>query len=85
MSKRLQVVVDEADLRRFQRAARRNGLSLAEWARQALRRAEQEVSAGDSAPKLEAVRTAAKYSFPAPGIDQMLAEIEQGYALPGVG
>lgn len=29
--------------------------------------------------KIAAIRAAGRHAFPAPGIDQMLAEIEQGY------
>ena len=68
MSKRLQVVVDDAELRRFQRAARRSGLTLAEWVRQALRRAERTVSTTDAA-----------YHFPTADVEQMVAEIERSY------
>lgn len=82
MSKRLQVVVDDAELRRFQRAAKKMGLTMAEWTRQALRRAERASSPGDPGRKLEAIRSAAKHSFPAPEIHQMLAEIEKGYDQP---
>jgi hypothetical protein len=79
MSKRLQVVVDDAELRRFQRVAARNGVTLAEWARQVLRRAEQASAVGDLDRQLTAIRLAAAHDFPAPEIDQMLAEVEQGY------
>lgn len=79
MSKRLQVVVDDAELRRFQRAAKRMGLTLAEWTRQALRRAERASSPGEPGRKLEALRMASRHSFPAPEIKTMLDEIEKGY------
>jgi len=86
MSKRLQVVVDDAELRRFRRAAKQAGMTLSEWVRQTLRRAERSVSTGDVERKLAAIRRAAKYEFPAPDIEQMLEEIEKGYEqdLPGL-
>jgi DNA-binding transcriptional LysR family regulator len=65
--------------RRFQRAARRSGMTLAEWVRQALRSAERAAAAGDSESKLGAFRSAVSHDFPAPDIDQMLAEVEKGY------
>jgi hypothetical protein len=34
----------------------------------------------DSSRKLQVVRLAARHALPAPGIDQMLAGIERGYA-----
>jgi hypothetical protein len=79
MSKRLQVVVDDRELAHFQRAARSAGLTLSEWARQTLRRAEREVAVGHPEAKLAAIRAAANHRFPTADIDQMLAEIERGY------
>jgi len=36
--------------------------------------------AGSVGKKLEAIRVAARYDFPASDMDDMLAEIEKGYA-----
>jgi hypothetical protein len=80
MSKRLQVVLADAELQRFARAAERRGLTLSEWVRQALRSAERASALGDPDRKLRAIRSAARYAFPAPDIEQMLAEIECGYS-----
>jgi hypothetical protein len=82
MSKRLQVVLDDAELHRYERSAQALGLSLSAWVRVALRTAEREVATGDVDAKLAAIRTAFDRSYPAPDIDAMLAEIEQGYAGP---
>lgn len=79
MSKRLQVVLSEAEMRRFRRAARRAGLTLSEWVRRALRGAERETSAGDADEKLRAIRAAVCHGFPTADIDEMLEEIERGY------
>ncbi len=79
MSIRLQVVMDEAELTDYRRLARREGMTLAEWVRQKLRRASREEPTADVDGKLAAVRAAAVNAFPAPGIDQMLVEIESGY------
>jgi hypothetical protein len=79
MSKRLQVVVGDDDLERYARTADAAGLTLSEWARQALRAAEREMSSGDVEAKLAVIRKAASYNFPAePDIDTLLAEIEAG-------
>lgn len=84
MSTRLQVVVDEAELGRFRRAARRSGVTLSQWVRDVLRRAESAEDVGDASAKLDAIRSAAAHTFPAPDVDEMLAEIESGYlADPG--
>jgi hypothetical protein len=41
------------------------------------------VPRGDAARKLQVVRAAVAHSFPAGPIDEMLAEIESGYAASG--
>jgi hypothetical protein len=79
MSKRLQVVMEDRELREFTRAARSEGLSLSEWVRRVLRAACQRRPAGDQRRKLEAIRAAARHGFPTADIDQMNAEIAQGY------
>jgi hypothetical protein len=79
MSKRLQVVVQDAELERYSRTAESAGMTLSEWARQALRAAEREFSGGDVEGKLAVLRRARNYDFPAPDIDTMLRESEAGY------
>ncbi len=79
MSTRLQVVVDEAELESYQRAARRHGLTLSDWVRRHLRDAERDVPTGDVATKLAAVRAAAAHEFPTGDIDEVLSDIERGY------
>jgi hypothetical protein len=79
MSKRLQVLLEEPELREIQRAARAQRLTVAEWVRQALRAARRRQPIVDPRKKLEAIRAAARHSFPIADIDQMLAEIESGY------
>ena len=80
MSKRLQVILNETELVEIQRAARRERLTTAEWVRQALRAARRAVPRIEAKKKLEVVRAAARHAFPTADIDQMLREIEQGYA-----
>lgn len=79
MSKRLQVLLEEPELREIQRAARAQRMTVAEWVRQALRAARREVPSRDPERKLAAIRTATRHSFPAPDIEKMLQEIESGY------
>ncbi len=83
MSKRLQVVVGEAELASYTRTADAAGLSLSEWARQALRLAESATSSGDVEAKLRVIRAAAAYGMPDAevDIDEMLAQTEAGYLL----
>ena len=84
MAKRLQVILQDPEYREYKRLARSRHLTLAAWVRQALAAARQQQPTGDVQSKFAAIREAAQYNFPAPDIEQMLAEIEQGY-LPGPG
>jgi hypothetical protein len=79
MSKRLQVQLDDNELSEIRNAARQQRMTTAEWVRQALRIARRATPEGDSRKKLDVIRAAARHSYPAPEIEQMLSEIEQGY------
>lgn len=79
MSKRLQVILDDKEMRDIQRTAKRCQMTVAEWVRQALRTARREVPLTDTKKKLGVVRTAVRHEFPTGEIDQMLREIDQGY------
>jgi len=79
MSKRLQVLLDEPEMREIRRIARTQKVTVAEWVRQVLRAARREQPAEDPAKKLTIVRKAARNTFPTAEIDQMLDEIERGY------
>jgi len=79
MSKRLQVLFDEAEYRQLQRLARRKGMTVADWVRGAIRVAAREQPARSKEAKLAAIRSAARHEGPTADIDQMLAEIERGY------
>ncbi len=78
MSTRLQVVVSEQELRTFQRAARRDGLTLSEWVRRTLREAHGRQATGAPDRKLAAVRTAVGHDFPTADIEIILGDIERG-------
>jgi hypothetical protein len=79
MSKRLQVLLEETEFREIRRVAKRNGMTVAEWVRQALRAARQREPTMEKQKKLEAVRAAVRHEFPTADIGTMLAEIERGY------
>ena len=81
MSKRLQVLFEDEELAEIRRIARQHRMTVAEWVRQALRRARREDAGTDSAGKLEAIRTATRHVYPSGDIAQMLDEIEGGYAV----
>ena len=79
MAKRLQVILQDPEYREVQRAARTRQMSIAEWVRQALAIARRQEPSGNVSQKLEAIRAAARHSYPTADIDTMLAEIEAGY------
>lgn len=83
MSKRLQVVLEEAELTEIQRAADREELTVSEWVRKALREARAKEPTRSKDAKLRAVREACSHSFPTSDIDQMLDDIERGYTAGG--
>ena len=76
MSKRLQVLLKNAEYREVRRAARAQNMSVSEWVRQALSRARIRESSGNIEKKIETVRAAVRCEYPTSDIDQMLAEIE---------
>jgi hypothetical protein len=81
MSKRLQVILDDAEYRELQRSARRARMTVSAWVRQAIRelRGREPVAGADK--KMHVVREATRHAYPAPApeIGQMLEEIERGY------
>ncbi len=79
MSKRLQVLLEEAEFDDLRDAARREGVPVSQWVRSALREAHRRKPVGDIESKRRAVREAARHEFPTADIEQMLEEIEQGY------
>ncbi len=75
MTKRLQVLLDEEEYQEIQGVARRQRLTLAEWVRQALRRARSDAP-GTVDSKLRVITAASRHSFPTADIEVMLREIE---------
>jgi hypothetical protein len=81
MSKRLQVLLSEADMLEIKKVAERQQLSVGEWVRRTLRHGVKDTG-GRTAEEINAVLDWAANlpdRDPAPPIEQMLAEIEQGY------
>jgi hypothetical protein len=81
MSKRLQVTLDESEMKEIRMIARRRGMTVAAWVRGALRAARAEETATDPQRKLDAIRVAVSHSFPTADIEEMLAEIAKGYSV----
>jgi hypothetical protein len=79
MTKLLQVLFEDDELKELQRLARQHRMTTAEWVRRSLRAARDAESGADVGQKLAAVRQAASHAFPTADIGTMLDEIERGY------
>lgn len=79
MSKRLQVILEDDEMREIQRLARQQRTTVAEWVRRALRAMRQRQPSESSEKKIQAIRAAVRHSFPAEDIGVMLKQIESGY------
>lgn len=79
MTTRMQVLLPDDEFAEIRRVAKRHRMTVAEWVRQALRRARRDEPAAEPGRKLAAVREAARGAYPTASIDRMLAEIEGGY------
>jgi hypothetical protein len=80
VSKRLQVVVKEDELQRYEQVADALGMTVSEWVRRSLHEAERKVSTGDVERKLAAIREAVTIETEGreADIETMLAETEAG-------
>ena len=78
MSTRLQIVVDAREAESFRRSARRQGQTLSEWARAALREAQRRQDSLTPEQKLEALDRALQHNHPTGDIEELLKEIEIG-------
>jgi hypothetical protein len=79
MSKRLQVIMDDDEMKEIEALAQTRKMTVSGWVRTALREARSRSPqvAGDR--KIQVVRAAIRHGFPTADMDKMLAEIESGY------
>jgi hypothetical protein len=79
MSKRLQVILDDDEMKEIEALAQTRKMTVSGWVRTALREARSRYPqvAGDR--KIQVVRAAIRHGFPTADMDKMLAEIESGY------
>ena len=80
MTKRLQVLLEDDELSEIQSLARRRRQTTAAWVRDALRTARQAAAYTLPEAKLRAVREAAAHAYPSGDIEEMLGDIDRGYA-----
>ena len=79
MSKRLQVLIPDAEMESIHRQAKNENLTVGEYVRRALREVESRRPTKSPAAKLASIREAAKCSFSTANIEEMNREIERGY------
>lgn len=80
MSARLQVVLSDEEDASVRAAAAREGITVSQWVRRALREGERRATVGSVDTRLSLIRAASELEFPTADIEDMLAEIERGYA-----
>ncbi len=81
MSIRLQIIVPEEEAEQLKRCAEREGLTLSEWARRALRHARHNQRGPTPARKLKALDRALGCGHSTGDMNTILAEIERGRGL----
>lgn len=77
--KRLQVLMEDRELKELRRQAESQHLTVAEWVRAAIRAAQRVQPSANTEKKLAALRQALKGTAPTADIEQMNREIERGY------
>ena len=81
MTKRLQVLFDDAEYAALQAAAASRGMTTAEWVRQALLAARRAAATGEVDRKLAVIRAAVRHAAPSGPIERLLAEGARGYSV----
>lgn len=79
MTKRLQVLMDDADYAALHQVAAAHGVSVADWVRDALAAAQRRASSVGVDRKLDAIRTAVRHTGPTGQIERLTAEVERAY------
>lgn len=80
MGTRLQVILDDDELAEIRQVAAAQRMTVAEWVRQALRRARATEPRLVAEQKLRVVRESARYGYPSGDIAELLEETARGRA-----
>jgi hypothetical protein len=80
MGTRLQVILDDDELEEIRQVAAAQRVTVAEWVRQALRRARAVEPRQVAEQKLRVVRESARYGYPTGEIDDLLEQTARGRA-----
>ena len=79
MSKRLQVIMDDDEMKEIEALAQTRKMTVSGWVRTALRETRSRYPQVAGNRKIQVVRAAIRHGFPIADMDKMLAEIESGY------
>ena len=79
MSKRLQVILDDDEMKAIVAIAQNRSMTVSGWVRAVLREARSRHPQIAGNRKIQTVRAAVRHAYPTADADQMLAEIESGY------
>ncbi len=79
MSVRLQVLLDDEELKEVKELAVQEHLTVSAWVRRAIQHEKKERPITAARKKLQNIQSFSKYSFPVSDYSDMAAEIESGY------
>ena len=79
MSIRLQVLLDEDELKEVKKLAVQENLTVSAWVRRAIQHEKKERPGTAARKKLQVIQNFSKYDFPTGDYKDMAAEIDSGY------
>ena len=79
MSVRLQVLLDDEELKEVKELAIQENLTVSAWVRRAIQHEKKERPGTAARKKLKTIQSFSKYDFPSGDYSDMAAEIESGY------
>ncbi len=79
MSIRLQVLLDEEELREVKTLAEQEKITVSAWVRRAIQHEKKERPGTTARKKLQVINSFAKYDFPTGDYKDIAAEIDSGY------
>ena len=74
------MLFEEDELEEIRRVASRSRMTVAEWVRTTLREARRQEPSTDVQSKLACLERAVRHELPTGDIEQMLSDIDRGYA-----
>ena len=79
MSIRLQILLDEDELREVKKLAVQENLTVSAWVRRAIQHERKERPGTTARNKLQLIQNFSKYDFPTGDYKEIAAEIDSGY------